>query len=116
MGLKESKCFGRMENERYIECENLPKEGEEFCDACKNLILIQAKSSWEVALQRRKEQRQKAAQSAKEDDKNPLIIARKRKVQELREMGINPYSNNWKPTHTTQEMWDKFAHLIPKKD
>jgi lysyl-tRNA synthetase class 2 len=42
------------------------------------------------------------------DDVNPLVLQRQQKVAELRESGINPYHNGFRPTHTMLEICERF--------
>lgn len=45
------------------------------------------------------------------EDTNKLIIARQDKISALREQNINPYPNDFKPTHTTAQIVDTYSHM-----
>ena len=42
------------------------------------------------------------------DEKKDFLQARAQKVNELKENGINPYANDFKPLHTTQQVTEFF--------
>jgi lysyl-tRNA synthetase class II len=46
-------------------------------------------------------------------DERELIAEREKKVQEIRELGANPYANGFTPTHTAAEIHAKFAGATP---
>ncbi|HXU04777.1 MAG TPA: lysine--tRNA ligase [Polyangia bacterium] len=46
-------------------------------------------------------------------DERELIAEREKKVQEIRELGANPYANGFTPTHTAAELQAKFAGAEP---
>ena len=46
-------------------------------------------------------------------DERELIAEREKKVQEIRELGANPYANGFTPTHTAAEIHAKFAGITP---
>jgi lysyl-tRNA synthetase class 2 len=50
-------------------------------------------------------------QEQPEQDEHRLIADRKRKLEELRAKGINPYSYRYDPTHHAKEITTNFAHL-----
>lgn len=45
------------------------------------------------------------------EDTNKLIVARQEKIAALREQGVNPYPNTFKPTHTTAKIIDDYGHM-----
>lgn len=47
------------------------------------------------------------------EDEHRLIAERKRKLEELRKLGINPYPHKWEPTHVAKELQTVHAHLQP---
>src|SRR3989337_881559 len=42
------------------------------------------------------------------NDENELIIQRKGKIEELKTKGINPYPNDFKPTHSVENVKVKY--------
>ncbi|HMF40406.1 MAG TPA: lysine--tRNA ligase [Polyangia bacterium] len=46
-------------------------------------------------------------------DERELIAEREKKVQEIRELGANPYANGFRPTHTAAEIAAMFAGAKP---
>jgi len=44
------------------------------------------------------------------EETNELIKERKKKVAEMVEKGINPYPNDFKPSHTTSDLMDRFGN------
>ncbi|KAF0121008.1 MAG: lysyl-tRNA synthetase class II [bacterium] len=44
----------------------------------------------------------------KMDEQSQLILQRVKKIEELRRDGINPYTNNFKVTHVTQDILEEF--------
>src|SRR4030067_2833937 len=44
------------------------------------------------------------------EETNELIKERKKKVAEMVEKGINPYPNDFKPSHTTADLTDRFGN------
>ena len=45
-------------------------------------------------------------------DESELIAEREKKVAELRQAGRNPYANGFVPSHTTQELRERFASAL----
>jgi lysyl-tRNA synthetase, class II len=45
------------------------------------------------------------------EDTNKLIVARQDKIAALREQDVNPYPNDFKPTHTTMQIMDDYGHM-----
>jgi len=43
------------------------------------------------------------------NDENELIIHRKNKIEELKTLGINPYPNDFKPTHSIEDIRKKYG-------
>jgi lysyl-tRNA synthetase class 2 len=43
------------------------------------------------------------------EEANELIRERKRKLQEMYEVGVNPYPNDFRPSHTTGEIAERFG-------
>jgi lysyl-tRNA synthetase class 2 len=43
------------------------------------------------------------------EELNALMAARRKKLDDLREAGVNPYANNFKPTHTTADVNARFG-------
>src|SRR3989338_7711003 len=48
-------------------------------------------------------------------EENTYIEQRKKKVAELREGGLNPYPQNIKPTHTTEQILKEFDAKSPEE-
>ena len=46
-------------------------------------------------------------------DESELVAEREKKVAELRQMGRNPYANGFVPTHTTQDVVERFRDMVP---
>src|SRR5262245_40197305 len=46
-------------------------------------------------------------------DERELIAEREKKVQEIRDLGANPYANGFTPTHTAAEIIARFAGVTP---
>ena len=46
-------------------------------------------------------------------DERELIAEREKKVEEILELGANPYANGFTPTHTAAELQAKFAGAEP---
>jgi lysyl-tRNA synthetase class 2 len=46
-------------------------------------------------------------------DERELIAEREKKVAEIRDLGANPYANDFVPTHTTAEVLARFAGVTP---
>ena len=49
-------------------------------------------------------------------DVNRLILQRQQKMETLRELGANPYSNGYTPTHTAGEVLAMFADVEPPEE
>ena len=45
------------------------------------------------------------------EPENELILQRKRKLKELKELGIDPYGEPFETTHTAKEIFDKYGRL-----
>jgi len=45
------------------------------------------------------------------EDENRLIAERKRKLNEIKELGINPYPSVFKKTHLVSELKEKYSKL-----
>ena len=50
------------------------------------------------------------------EDEHRLILERKRKLEELRELGIEPYPHLYTPTHKAKEVQIDYAHLEPSQN
>src|SRR5581483_1051006 len=46
-------------------------------------------------------------------DERELIAEREKKVAQIRDLGANPYANDFTPTHTTAEVLARFAGVTP---
>jgi len=52
------------------------------------------------------------------EELSELLLQRRKKVDALWEAGINPYPNDFRPTHTSKDVADAYGHLeiIPEND
>ncbi len=46
-----------------------------------------------------------------DNDASDLIAARRRKLEELRHRGVDPYPNRFRPSHTAQEVLDRYQSV-----
>jgi len=49
------------------------------------------------------------------EPENELIQQRKRKLKELKELGIDPYGEPFETTHTAKEIFDRYGHLTAEE-
>ena len=50
------------------------------------------------------------------EDSNALMDQRREKLEEIRQLGVNPYPYKYSPTHTTQEIHEQFAEVGDQPD
>ena len=50
------------------------------------------------------------------EDSSALMDQRREKLEEIRQLGVDPYAYKYSPTHTTQEIREQFAEVGDQPD